>query len=113
RGASAELAAVPPIARKNLIPLPPDLPSELATVVDPFACALNGIEVLEVGLGDTVLILGSGPIGCWQAVMARDRGAGRVFLCDVNRQRVQLALEAGGGVGDDAFTARGDNGLAR
>ena len=65
-----------PIAVKNLIPLPPDLPSELATVVDPFACALNGIEVLEVGLGDTVLILGSGPIGCWQAVVARDRGAG-------------------------------------
>ena len=43
-GAYAELAAVPPIAIKNLIPLPPDLPSELATVADPFACALNGIE---------------------------------------------------------------------
>ena len=111
-GAYAELAAVPPIAIKNLIPLPPDLPSELATVVDPFACALNGIEVLEVGLGDTVLILGSGPIGCWQAVMARDRGAGKVFLCDVNRQRLDLALEAVGGFVDDAWEAGEDNGLA-
>ena len=111
-GAYAELAAVPPIAVKNLIPLPPDLPSELATVVDPFACALNGIEVLEVGLGDTVLILGSGPIGCWQAVMARDRGAGKVFLCDVNRQRLDLALEAVGGFVDDAWEAGEDNGLA-
>ncbi|HET9557182.1 MAG TPA: zinc-binding dehydrogenase, partial [Actinomycetota bacterium] len=88
------------------------LPSELATVVDPFACALNGIEVLEVGLGDTVLILGSGPIGCWQAVMARDRGAGSVFLCDVNRQRLDLALEAVGGFVDDAWEAGEDNGLA-
>ena len=111
-GAYAELAAVPPIAVTNLIPLPPDLPPELATVVDPFACALNGIEVLEVGLGDTVLILGSGPIGCWQAVMARDRGAGRVFLCDVNRQRLDLALEAVGGFVDDAWVAGDDNGLA-
>ena len=32
-----------------------------------------------------VVILGAGPIGCWQAVMARDRGAGRVFLTDVIR----------------------------
>jgi L-iditol 2-dehydrogenase len=111
-GAYAEWAAVPPIAVKNLIPLPPDLPSELATVVDPFACALNGVEVLEVGLGDTVLILGAGPIGCWQAVMARDRGAGRVFLCDVNRQRLDLALGAVGGFLDDAFLAGDDNGLA-
>jgi L-iditol 2-dehydrogenase len=111
-GAFAERAAVPPIAVKNLIALPPDLPSELATVVDPFACALNGIEVLEVGLGDTVLILGSGPIGCWQAVMARDRGAGKVFLCDVNRQRLDLALDAVGGFVDDAWVGGDDNGLA-
>jgi L-iditol 2-dehydrogenase len=111
-GAFAERAAVPPIAVKNLIALPPDLPSELATVVDPFACALNGIEVLEVGLGDTVLILGSGPIGCWQAVMARDRGAGKVFLCEVNRQRLDLALDAVGGFVDDAWVGGDDNGLA-
>jgi L-iditol 2-dehydrogenase len=111
-GAYAELAAVPPIAVKNLIPLPPDLSSELATVVDPFACALNGIEVLEVGLGDTVLILGAGPIGCWQAVMARDRGAGRVFLSDVSGSRLDLALAAVGGFVDDAFLAGEDNGPA-
>jgi L-iditol 2-dehydrogenase len=59
-----------------------------------------------------VLILGAGPIGCWQAVMARDRGAGQVFLCDVNRQRVELALEAVGGFVDDAWVAGDDNGLA-
>jgi L-iditol 2-dehydrogenase len=111
-GAYAELAAVPPIAVKNLIPLPPDLSSELATVVDPFACALNGIEVLEVGLGDSVLILGAGPIGCWQAVMARDRGAGAVFLSDVSRQRLDLALAAVGGFVDDAWVATDDNGPA-
>ena len=111
-GAYAELAAVPPIATKNLIPLPHDLPSDLATVVDPFACALNGIEVLDVRLGDTVLIIGSGPIGCWQSVMARDRGAGRVFLCDVNRDRLDIALEAVGRFVDDAWVVGEDNGVA-
>src|SRR5207244_1786218 len=110
-GAYADYAAVPPIATKNLIPLPHDLPSDLATVADPFACALNGIEVLDVNLGDTVLILGAGPIGCWQAVMARDRGASKVFLSDVNGQRLDVALEAVGGFVDDAWVAGEDNGL--
>ena len=85
-GAYAEWAAVPPIATKNLIPLPDDLPSDLATVADPFACALNGVEMLDVRLGDTVVILGTGPIGCWQAVMCRDRGASRIYMTDVQQR---------------------------
>ena len=112
-GAYADYAAVPPIAMKNLIPLPPDLPSDLATVADPFACALNGVEVLDIRIGDTVLILGSGPIGCWQAVMARDCGAGKVFLSDVNRQRLDIALNAVGSFVDDAWVAGDDNGVAQ
>jgi L-iditol 2-dehydrogenase len=111
-GAYAEYAAVPPIAIENLIPLPDDLPADLATVADPFACALNGVEMLDVRLGDTVLILGAGPIGCWQAVMARDRGAGRVFLSDVNRVRLDLALSAVGAFVDDAWVAEDDGGAA-
>jgi len=111
-GAYAEYAAVPPIAIKNLISLPPDLPSDLATVADPFACAMNGIEALSVSLGDTVVIIGAGPIGCWQAVMARDRGAGRVLLTDVNRQRLELALRVVGAFVDDAWVTGEDNGVA-
>ena len=112
-GAYADYAAVPPIAIKNLIPLPPDLPSDLATVADPFACALNGIEMLDIRLGDQVLILGSGPIGCWQAVMARDRGASKVFLSDVNRQRLDIALGAVGQFVDESWVAGDDNGVAQ
>ncbi|MGH9247173.1 MAG: alcohol dehydrogenase catalytic domain-containing protein [Acidimicrobiales bacterium] len=111
-GAYAEYAAVPPIATKNLILLPDDLPSDLATVADPFACALNGIEQLDVGLGDTVVVVGAGPIGCWQAVMARDRGAGRVFLTDVSGDRLRLALDVVGRFVDDAWTAGEDNGVS-
>ncbi len=111
-GAYAGFAAVPPIATRNLIPVPGDLPPDLATVADPFACALNGIEMLDVRLGDTVLILGAGPIGCWQAVMARDRGAKQVFLSDVNRQRLDLALDAVGTFVDEAWVAGEDNGVA-
>jgi len=112
-GAYAEYATVPPIAIKNLIPLPPDLPSDMATVADPFACALNGVEMLDVGIGDTVVILGAGPIGCWDAVMIRDRGASRVFLSDVNSQRLDIALKAVGQFVDDAWVAGEDNGVGQ
>jgi L-iditol 2-dehydrogenase len=110
-GAYAEYAAVPPIAIKNLFSLPGDLPSFLATVADPFACALNGVEVLAPGFGDTVVILGSGPIGCWQTVLCRDRGARRVFLTDVSAGRLEQALSMVGRFVDDAFVAGEDNGV--
>ena len=110
-GAYAEWAAVPPIATKNLIPLPPELSSDLATVADPFACALNGVEVLDVRLGDTVVILGTGPIGCWQALMCRDRGASRIYMTDVKPDRLDAAMEVVGEFVDDAFVAGDDNGV--
>ncbi len=110
-GAYADYAAVPPIATKNLIPLPEHLPSDLATVADPFACALNGIEQLDIQLGDTVMILGTGPIGCWQAVMARDRGASRVWMTDVSGDRLDIATGVVGKFIDDAWVAGEDNGV--
>ncbi|MFL5797370.1 MAG: zinc-binding dehydrogenase [Actinomycetota bacterium] len=111
-GAYADLAAVPPIAMKNLIPLPPDLPSDLATVADPFACALNGMEMLDVRIGDTVVIVGGGPIGCWQSLMARDRGAAQVFLIEASPERLELALSVAGHVLDGGWVAGEDNGVA-
>jgi L-iditol 2-dehydrogenase len=110
-GAYAEHAPVPPIAMVNLLPLPGDLPSDLATVADPFACALNGVEMLEAGFGDTVVILGSGPIGCWQTLLARDRGAGRVYLSDISPERLDRALSVVGAFVDDAWVAGEDNGV--
>ena len=102
---------MPPIGTKNLIPLPPELPSDLATVADPFACALNGIEQLDIRLGDTVVILGTGSIGCSHAVMARDRGASKVFMSDVSAERLKIALDAIGQAVDDAWVAGEDNGV--
>jgi len=113
-GAYAEWAGVPPIATKNLIPLPEDLASDLATVADPFACALNGVEMLDVQLGDTVVILGTGPIGCWQAVMCRDRGASRIYMTDVKADRLKVALDVVGHVVDDSWvTGDGDDGVGQ
>jgi L-iditol 2-dehydrogenase len=102
-GAFAEFASVPPIALRNLYPLPPELPSDLATAADPFACALNGVETADIRLGDTLAILGAGPIGCVQALMARNAGAGRIYLVEVSPSRAELSRRIVGDVVDEVI----------
>src|SRR5438105_2828345 len=63
-GAYAELVLVPErIAHMNLLPVPRGLPPEVAAMVEPLACCLRGVERAGVREGDTVAVLGAGPIG--------------------------------------------------
>ncbi len=71
--------------------IPEGLSFAEASVTEPLACVLNGQELAKVGEGDEVLIIGSGPIGCLHARLARSRGAARVLLADLNRARLDQA----------------------
>ncbi|NDD26628.1 MAG: alcohol dehydrogenase, partial [Actinobacteria bacterium] len=46
-----------------------------AAVVEPLACVLNAQQLAKVGQGDTVLVMGAGPIGCLHVRLARSLGA--------------------------------------
>ncbi len=74
-GSYAEFVVVPErIARTNLVPVPPSLRSEVAAMVEPLACCLHGVEVAGVQPGDTVAILGLGPIGLMLCACVADAG---------------------------------------
>ncbi|MEU8341395.1 L-iditol 2-dehydrogenase [Actinomadura meyerae] len=62
-----------------------------ASVAEPLACVLNGQELARVGEGDDVVVFGSGPVGCLHVRVARARGAARVFLVEVNAERLHRA----------------------
>ncbi len=64
----------------NVLPLPGAVDAELGALVEPLAVAADAVMVGEVGLGDTVLVLGPGTIGQGLALMARAAGAGRVIV---------------------------------
>ncbi|MFG1946895.1 zinc-binding dehydrogenase [Nonomuraea sp. NPDC048826] len=64
-----------------------------ASVAEPLACVLNGQALARVGTGDDVVVMGAGPIGCLHVRLARARGAARVFLVDVNTDRLAMAAE--------------------
>jgi L-iditol 2-dehydrogenase len=70
-----------------------------ASVAEPFACAINAQELARVGPGDDVVVIGAGPIGCIHVRLARARGAARVFLVELNRQRLDMSAAV---VGPDA-----------
>ncbi len=87
-GGYAEYMPIARVALRNVMKLPDDLPFEHATLIDPFSDALNGVERLQVELGDTVVVIGAGPIGTLQAQVARARGAFQVILVEINEQRL-------------------------
>jgi L-iditol 2-dehydrogenase len=76
-----------------------------ASVAEPLACVLNGQELARVGQGDDVVVIGAGPIGCLHVRLARSRGAGRVFLADLNPGRLAMSAER---VGPDAVINGGE-----
>jgi L-iditol 2-dehydrogenase len=64
-----------------------------ASVAEPLACAINAQNLARVGEGDDVVVIGSGPIGCLHVRLARARGAARVFLVELSRQRLEMAAD--------------------
>src|SRR5712692_8328116 len=75
-GAYAEYLLVPErIVRQNLYRLAPGTSFIAAAMTEPLACALHGVDVSAIVQGDTVAVLGSGPLGLLLAAAARLRGA--------------------------------------
>jgi len=94
-GAYAELLLVPKrIASRNLLPVPPGLSAELAALTEPLACCLHGIGVAGVEHGQTVAVVGLGPIGLMLCACVADAGA-RPVAVGSREERRALASSFG------------------
>ncbi len=92
-GAYAEYIVVPKrIVEKNTLILPNDLSFDKAVFAEPLANVVHGIERTQINPGDTVGILGLGPIGLMFARLAKLKGA-RVFAAARNPLKLQKAIE--------------------
>jgi (R,R)-butanediol dehydrogenase / meso-butanediol dehydrogenase / diacetyl reductase len=81
--------------------LPDGTDLKLAALAEPLAVACHDVRRGEVAAGETVVILGAGPIGLLIALVARARGA-RVISSEVNPQRLAVAAGLGFDVVDAA-----------
>lgn len=94
-GAYAEYLLVPArIVRLNLYHLPSTISFIAAALTEPLACALHGIEASDIRSGDTVAILGAGPLGLLLTALAAQRGA-RVIVSGRGSDRLALATHLG------------------
>ena len=101
-GAYAEYLRVPaPIVARNLLPVPAGLAPERAAMVEPLACAVRGVQRVEAGEGDEVVVLGGGTQGTLIAGLLAVRGC-RVTLCDPHEERRERALRFGAARAMDA-----------
>lgn len=63
-GAYAQYLRIPArIVEKNTLLVPPDLPFEHAALTEPLACVVHGFRETEAHAGDTMVVIGAGPIG--------------------------------------------------
>lgn len=92
QGGFAEYLAIPGECLKlgTVLSIPEPLDSVAAAVAEPVSSCVHAQEKGGVGLGDTVVIIGSGPIGCIHVSLARARGADRIIIADINQDRLRL-----------------------
>jgi len=94
-GAYAEFIRIPaPIVRQNLLEIPPHIDFPDAALTEPLACVLRGLEQTGLQAGDTVSIIGMGPVGLMFIRLAKLRGA-RVIAVGKRHSQVEAALRMG------------------
>jgi len=80
-GAYAEYIVVPaPIVRVNLHKIPPELPFATAALAEPLACVLNAFEKVSPQKGESVALIGAGPMGVLFVQLAKLLGTSLVAL---------------------------------
>ena len=102
-GVFADFVVVP---EENVWVVHPDIPDRLAAIFDPLGNAVHTVMAPGVS-GKNVLISGVGIIGLMAVTVARAAGAARIFVTDVNPERLALARRLGAA---EAFDAREGDG---
>jgi len=90
-GAFAEYLCLP---ESNVIPIPDDIPNEIAAIFEPFGKAVHTALSFDL-VGEDVLVTGAGPIGIMGALVAQQVGARKVVITDIAAFRLDLARKMG------------------
>jgi 2-desacetyl-2-hydroxyethyl bacteriochlorophyllide A dehydrogenase len=102
-GGLAEFTLAP---AKALHKLSHDVPPERATLAEPLSCVLHAFEKAALTPGESVVILGAGPIGLMFLLLGKTAGAGKVLLVEPVEFRRRTAEAFGA---DGVFDPKTDN----
>ncbi len=91
-GGLAEFVKIPrDIAARGTFLIPDGMPVDIAALAEPFGCVIKGIEDVGLQVGDSVLIIGDGPMGAIAAAVSRYYGADLVIVAGMTPHRLAVA----------------------
>lgn len=91
-GGLAERVLVPAeLARRGMFALPDELSDELAALAEPLGCAVKGLEDAHLQAGDSLVVIGDGPMGQLAAAAGKALGASQVIMAGMTPHRLQAA----------------------
>lgn len=88
-GVFAEYAVMP---AENCFVLPEGLTPVEGALLEPLGIAIHTVDLAHLKVGQTVAIIGAGPIGLLSAAVARAAGAGAIYMTEPNAERRSFAL---------------------
>ncbi len=91
-GAFAEYVALP---ARLVIPAPEGVADAVLALTEPVACVVRAARKAQVSFGQSVVVLGAGPVGNLHVQMMRLVGAAPIIVADLSPERCQMALKAG------------------
>jgi 2-desacetyl-2-hydroxyethyl bacteriochlorophyllide A dehydrogenase len=100
-GGMAEYVAAP---AGNVYKLPESMPFDHAAFIEPLACAIHGQDRIGVNVGESVLIIGAGPMGLAHVAMSRLHGAAQILVSEPDAARRERAHKLGSDVEVDPLS---------
>ena len=79
----------------NFEPIPANLSFDAATLAEPLAIAIHSLRLASIGAGETVAVIGAGPIGLLTIAALRSVNAGRIWAIEPLAHRRELARVMG------------------
>ena len=94
-GALARYVTAP---ANSVYPISDAVPAEIAALVEPLACVINGTNRASIRPGESAIVFGAGAIGCLFIAVLRASGASKIIAIEPSATRAPVALALGADV---------------
>lgn len=96
-GSFAEYVLLPELVWKGgpLAKVPAQVSFEEAALAEPLACCINGLEMCRPETGDSMVVVGAGPLGILLTELGKRMGIAKTIIINRSRPRLELAKAYG------------------
>lgn len=94
------------VPEKNLSKLDGSVSFTRGAFAEPLACAIRGVNRVQINPGDDVLLIGAGPMGLLLLQLLKKQGASQIIVSEILEDRREVAKEFGA---DHVFSPKGVN----